>query len=219
MRLIKMAGLAAIAALAMMAFVGAGSASATALCKTPAEEEEGKTICFEEERYPAGTIIEGKSSEVRFGSATHVHMKCTESRFRGKTQATEATSIPVQFESWSFGGCTAPPGYTCTLTVSEPGPSGGIEWTGSNSGTLGETPFPSVTMVCGQFYKCAISDQSPVVFELNSTGPAGEPSTLVATEQPLVFTPVQGSCPFFGESTKLTATYEITAPKPLYVTP
>lgn len=45
MKLTKMLGLAAVAALASMAFVGAGTASATVLCKEKPEKVEGKDVC------------------------------------------------------------------------------------------------------------------------------------------------------------------------------
>jgi hypothetical protein len=59
MKKLKTLGLAVVAAMALMAFVGASTASATptALCKAPTTTEAGLPICEGFHLYPAGTNI------------------------------------------------------------------------------------------------------------------------------------------------------------------
>jgi hypothetical protein len=87
MSYIKMLGLAAVAAAALMAFVGAGTASA-----------QGTITCSEGVACPNGTTIEATSSHLMlhppFGEIT-----CTHSRMHGKT--TSATTVSI--ETLTFG--------------------------------------------------------------------------------------------------------------------
>jgi hypothetical protein len=72
MKYVKMLGLAAVAAIAAMAFVGAGSASATTLCKV------NTSPCPEASRYPVHSTVLALSTEAKLtGSLTvtcHSHV-------------------------------------------------------------------------------------------------------------------------------------------------
>jgi len=109
MKYLKMLGLAAVAAMALMAF--AGSASATVLCKTTLT-----TGCAGGgQDYAAGTEINatlkaGTSALLRAGFA---NITCTESTVAGKTENTGSGSETVrgQIETLDF------PAASCNATV------------------------------------------------------------------------------------------------------
>jgi hypothetical protein len=218
-RLIKTFGLAAVAALAAMAFLGAGSASATvtALCKS------SETECQAANHYPKGTTIKANSSEVRFENSGKPEFICSRSEMELKLTATTGTPLPVEFNIMSFSGCesTIYKGLTCAMAVQKLPPSGGIEWTAGSNGTL-SFGFPESVVECsGQvIYRCFFSPKSTVKFGFQGTGPEGQQATLVATEQELLTSPkIISNCKqLFGtEKPKFTATYTIEDPQPVYV--
>jgi hypothetical protein len=77
MKYFKMLGLAAITAMAAMAFVGASSASADDLCKV------NESPCSETNKYPIGTVLKGSSKEAVLTSG-EFKVTC-ESAVEGKT--------------------------------------------------------------------------------------------------------------------------------------
>jgi hypothetical protein len=106
MKYVKMLGLAAVAAAALMAFIGAGTASATTLCKATDTPD-----CSLANTYAAGTTIHaslkpGTSARLFSGSTTI--STCTESTVHGKTTNTTATVIDGNIEKLTFGKCTEP---------------------------------------------------------------------------------------------------------------
>jgi hypothetical protein len=110
MRLIKIFGLAAIAAAAVMAFVGVTSASAVVeleevvLCKILQEP------CVGGNKLPAGTELVGLSTNaLLLGSITDV--SCTHSEATGKTNAALAHG---EIEALDFLNCTEGGGHACT---------------------------------------------------------------------------------------------------------
>lgn len=107
MKYVKMLGLAAAAAMALMAFLGASSASATFFCKT-AET----TACAEGWIYSAGTEIdaslEAGSSATLSNTSTSIEDTCTESTIKGSMSnsgITETVKINVTTANLTFGGC------------------------------------------------------------------------------------------------------------------
>lgn len=128
MKYLKMLGLAALAAAALMAFVGAGSASATVLCSTNTNPCTSK--------WPLGTKVEfslkkGTSALWR-GTAGETLKTCTGASLKAEIttagSATETVKLRVTEDSWS--SCTVP-----TLTLK----TGEFEIhniTGSTNGTL-----------------------------------------------------------------------------------
>ena len=96
MKYIKMLGLAAVAAMASMAFLGANSASATVLCKTPNLTEGCAASGWD---YPKGTVIDasveaGTTLRLKNTSGTTL-MTCTASTVRGETTNTGGSSETV----------------------------------------------------------------------------------------------------------------------------
>jgi len=101
MKLLKMAGLAAIAALGLMAFAGAGSASATTLtCTNPPGT---KVTC------PAGTNVDLSAESSLLIKAGFANITCTESTIKGKTSNTGSATETVKgnIETLTFSPCNA----------------------------------------------------------------------------------------------------------------
>lgn len=105
MRHLKMLGFAAIAALGLLAFAGASTASATKLCT---EAACGVV-------YPAGTTIEAtlkaKSTTSLTVEGTAVDT-CTESTLAGRTTNEEEEKVFLGIETLTWGNCT---GVTKTI--------------------------------------------------------------------------------------------------------
>jgi hypothetical protein len=103
MRNVKMLGLAAVAAMALVAVLGAGSSSATVLCS------EYKTPCPKGKALPAGTVVEMslKKSSVSI-SGNGVNVTCTTSTLNGKTtnEGSEKEAVKGNVEALTYGNCT-----------------------------------------------------------------------------------------------------------------
>lgn len=106
MRYVKILGLAAVAAAALMAFVGAGTASATVLCST------NTSPCPAGQKWPLGTQIEFTvatgTSASWLGTEGEAISTCTGGKLKGEItnsgSATEAVKIKVSEDTWS--SCT-----------------------------------------------------------------------------------------------------------------
>jgi hypothetical protein len=113
MKHLKKLALAAVATGALMAFIGASTASATVLCSTTVES------CPEAQRLPNGTLIDfslsaGTSSAVRETSAPGGEGKvlntCKSSTFKGElTNAGSSTETATgKFTEVTWGTCSLP---------------------------------------------------------------------------------------------------------------
>jgi hypothetical protein len=113
MKYVKMLGLAAIAATALMAFVGAGTASASVLCKTA---PNAKGNC------PAGWGYEGEihavSTEKPKLTGT-VEVVCNESTIKGN--ATEGTKVSTETPTVTLTVLTFTGECNCEVVVVKPG--------------------------------------------------------------------------------------------------
>jgi len=121
MKYLKMLGLAAVAAMALMAF-GAGTASATKLCTDSA----CTTV------YAAGTeikseLVAGTSAALTSGGSTIA--TCTSSGVAGTTSNKEGATVSGNISSLTWGGCSQ-----TTHTVA----NGSLEiaWTSGSNGTV-----------------------------------------------------------------------------------
>ena len=132
MKYLKMLGLAAVTVAALMAFVGAGTASATVICKT----EPIAGVCPEGWDYAAGT--KGKASlkpgttAVLRTTAGSVEDTCAESTVEGTSENTGSatTTVKSTLTTLTFSNCTN------TTDTLEPG-LGELHWiSGTNNGTL-----------------------------------------------------------------------------------
>jgi hypothetical protein len=123
MKHLKMLGLAAIAAMGLMAFIGAGTASATTLftnSNLTGPYAKGTTI--------HSTLTTGKSAILTDGSGNTL-VTCTESTVKGKTSAESGSPLEGTIEVLTFGGCST------TVDVLAKG-SLSIEKTGTNEGSV-----------------------------------------------------------------------------------
>lgn len=123
MKHLKMLGLVAIAVLGLIAFVGAGTASATTLY----------TSSNLTNPYPAGTtfdftLVQGHSVTFTNGKGEELDT-CSESTFEWKTASESGTPLSGAIEQLGFGGCT-------TTTIPIALGSLQIEKVGTNEGKV-----------------------------------------------------------------------------------
>jgi hypothetical protein len=136
MKYVKMLGLAAIAAAALMAYVGAGTASATALCSTSTSPCTGT-------KYGVGTEIRASLHNGQAVlTAIFATVKCSESLVVGEvTNAGGASATVVgKITTLAFGTCN------CTVTVLANGELE-VHYTSAGNGTL-TGKNSSVTIDC-----------------------------------------------------------------------
>jgi hypothetical protein len=107
MKHVKMLGLAAIATLGLMAFVGAGTASATTLC-TSTKVVEGKTVCAV--AYGVGqeihlTLKSGTSALLETTTGEKI-ATCTESTVKGTIGTSTGTWVAVGISTLAWNNCS-----------------------------------------------------------------------------------------------------------------
>jgi hypothetical protein len=191
MKYVKMLGLAAIAAAALMAFLGAGTASATVLCKN--------ATCTED--YPSGTEIEAtlSGSAILETTGGTVLDTCTGGKVSGKTSSTSGTPLTGAISALTWEGCTK---TTKTLTNG----SLAIEHTSGVDGTLSATG--TEVTVNTIFGSCVFG---PVGSLTLGTLKGGAPATLTINT---IIPRISGPCP---SEARWTASYTVTKPNPLYI--
>jgi hypothetical protein len=202
MKYVKMLALAAVAASALMAFIGAGTASASTICSTTADP------CPEVQKWPKGEILDFSlegSALLKETSAPGGEGKtldtCKSSTVKGEiTNAGSATqNVTGKITELTWGTCTFP---TKTLE-----PFGGLELkkvTGTSNGTViadGETKVTINTILFGScVYTVSggetigdVTEGNPAVFHANAVARRTSGSA--------------GVCP---ETSNWTATYVLT---------
>ncbi len=206
MKYLKTLGLAAVAVVALMASVGASSASATVLCSTNVVLGCGGTAWA----YPPNTIIElsqkTETTAILETTGGVILDTCTGSKGSGKVSnaggASETVSGPI--ESLVWGTCSR---TTHTLKI------GSLEVhniSGTTNGTVTATGGTEVT-INTIFGSCVFG--SGAALDIGKvTG--GNPAT-VNTEKAVV-PKISGNpaCPAHGV---LNAEYVITSPKPAFI--
>lgn len=145
MRYMKMLGLAAVAAAAMMAFVGAGSASATVLCHSES------TPCTE--KWKAGTeprfIVRPGGAGIWTTTSGTVVAKCPEGEIRGEITNAGSSTETVK-TSVAPSGFTWPGVEGCIKTVTLEGGSLEIHAiAGSSNGTVTVSGFKITISITG----------------------------------------------------------------------
>jgi hypothetical protein len=173
MKYLKMFGLAVVAAAALTAFLGAGSASATVLCKTAVNP------CPEGERWSTGTSLDATSTHITFYEAN----TCVASTLSAKTTSNGGSGVPVPLaiEGLSFSTCTK---NTIVTTLGELQ----IEWiNGTHDGIIKDRGTKGTVAVglgtCGWNIGFGgawvtvgrINGGSPATIELEAPVPAPEP--------------------------------------------
>jgi hypothetical protein len=213
MKYLKILGLAAVAATALMAFVGASSASATVFCKTqPTTGGSGTTgtTCPAGWAYTAGT----RNHEVNVGKVTLTtafkNIECKKSTIEGEIEnegsATETPSGPVR--SLTFEECN------CEVKVLRNGTQE-FHWIADTfNATLtadGTETTASCTSIFGTEHCIYVTSHS----DLGSIT-ASENATTAAVAHIETTIPVLETDSLCAEQSGWKGTYEVTSPKPLW---
>jgi hypothetical protein len=190
MRLIKMIGFAVIAAVAAMAFLSAGTASATRVCETnslPCASVLPIMAVKAELKAPNEAILKSGFAEI----------KCKESVIKGKTtnEGGASSLVPVlgEIASATWNSCTCNLGGVVTTGAEARPWSTELHWTVEMNGTMKVTKPKGFFTCAGE--KCIYEAESVSV-----TVTGGQPMTLDANE--VVFKKAAGSGLFCsGEAT------------------
>jgi hypothetical protein len=208
MRYIKMLGLAAVAAAALMAFVGASSASATVLCKTTPTVH----TCPEGWAYPAGTAIHAVLKEgTKAVLSAGITDECSKSTVQGSTDNEGSASETVH------GAISTLTFEECSCTTTEIKENGSLEIhfettsTGAPAGTLTGSGTKS-RVVCGGI-ECKYGTSATDIGTLDEPETSTSHAILTA-EASLI---KEGGSFLCASTAKWTAKYTVTSPVPLYV--
>lgn len=187
--------LAALMAAALM-MVGAGSASATVVCKTstsPCSSPYLKGTLFK------GTLTPGTTAVFKAGFAT---IECTQAQGSILTTSNGSATETVKglTKTLSFGGCNA------TLNVLKTGP-GEIHWTSKTSGTFTTEGMEVTAATLG--VDCIYGGKITSGVTLNG---GTNPTISINTKVPLI----SGGFLCSNPGT-MTASLTVTEPTPLYV--
>lgn len=207
MKYIKILGLAAVAAMAIMAFVGAASASATTLC---ASEGGGAVMnCL------GGKVSYGDNVNDRVvGTSTNATLStslanvvCSHSETTLNPNSSTGAPITGTVEALSFTGCEteALPHTPCTVNVVNVPYNASIEGTAL---TVTDAAGAGAEVVCGTVISCEFTTASAGLTVTN-----GSPTVATASNIPLSHE--NGLiCP---KTATWSATYSVTSPTGLTV--
>jgi hypothetical protein len=219
MKYLKMLGLAAVAAAALMAFVGSSTASATVLCEVPGTGTTTGTTCpkkvVEEhgekkevsQTYPKGTVVKAQlvAGTVAKLETSFKTIECKKSTTEGETSAEEATQLTGPEGKLTFSECN------CEVVVLHAG-TVSTEWlAGTHNGTQ-RSSGSETTTTCSTLFgnvHCIYTTSNTDLGTL--TG--GNPAKLDASAEVGRLT-TSAAC---AEKSLWKAEYEVTSPKPLYV--
>ncbi len=154
MKITRMIGLAAVAALALSAWAaGSALAAETTLCKTNGEAP----YCASANRYPAETSLSTSSAKVTLLTPI-MNVTCSVSSLSAKTTASSGAPLPVSVSGWSLEKCSDPEEMKCVGEVKGLPHSGSLARTEEAKGSLtlgnGGTGEPRVFVQCGGFMQC-----------------------------------------------------------------
>ncbi len=212
MRFTKMLILAITASIAAMALVGTSSALAVdsiVLCK----ENPGSTeaLCPEKSLYPSGTVIKAKAANPKLSGTLTV--ECPESVVEGKTTAASGNPLTGEITSLTFG----PNGKcsNCPTVDVESLPYKNVKVVAKTVGEKEEFFLISEGFAqllnCFGFINCLYKTPAGGVELLIENRANGLP--LIKAEAETLTGP-GGVC---GSSGAWTATYEVTAPDPVWI--
>lgn len=202
MKYLKTLGLAVVAAMVVMAFAGAGSASATVLCKTTPVNND----CPKGWDYEAGTKIEAtieKGGSVLFEETSGNSVNtCGGGAVKGKTTSTgsgtETVTVPDEELTWS----------ACTALITTIG-SGSLEMHADDEHNASVTSKGIELTINTIFGSCfyGTGGSTPI-----GAIKSGEVATMEINS---VFSKVSGAitCP---ATIRWTSKYKITSPSPLF---
>ncbi len=206
-----MFGLAAIAAVAAMAFVGASSATAqtTVLC-----DQDINLACAAGHALTGPVHIEALAENPQLlTSFGNVH--CEHSIILGSTNNTLASPLAGTVTSLSFTGCLELTFNTsCTATQVSGGTSLLLK-TAANLGTL-ESHGSQVNVTCSKIGLNCTYGGLPVLHVQGSQLLAGEPTDLAIATANTTLTKTGGT--FCPSTSTWEAEYEVLLPDPLFIT-
>ena len=205
MKHLKMLGLCLAVALAAMALVGVGTASATRLCAVnsspcPAASTYGKGTAIKAQ------LVPGTTSVVSSGFVTVV---CTESTMSGKTTSAgggSGTPVTGSISSVTWKGCKTTSGGSCTASALN------TPWSASVSGSGGNGTM-SISGAAGKFTCSVTCEYEAKSASVSVSG--GNPARIKASN--VGFSRIGGSF-LCSSSASWSAEYEVTSPKPAFVT-
>ncbi len=209
MRFTKMLILAITASIAAMALMGTSSAAALdsiVLCKT--KPASPSALCPDGNLYPSGTVIKAKAANPELSGALTV--ECPESVAEGKTTAASGNPLTGEITSLTFG----PAGKcsTCPTVDVEGLPYKNVKIAANASDDffLVSEGF-ALLLNCFTFIDCLYKTPVGGVALLIENRSGGLP--LIKAEAETLIGP-GGIC---GSSSSWTATYEVTAPDPVWI--
>jgi hypothetical protein len=205
MKYVKMLGLAAVVAAALMAVVGAGTASATVVCKTSTSPCTSKMAVGEE----ITASLKSSTAKLEAGFA---EINCTTSTIAGKITNAGGSGVEVQgnVTGLTFGGCG-----TATVTVKESGgvkAKLGLTYTSGVNGSLKVTELVGVAVKVGST-ECTYGGEISSGLSANGSTSPTTNATEVASAAPIPKTAGGILC---ANPSKWTAEYNVTSPSPLY---
>lgn len=194
MRHLRMLGLAAFAAMGLMAFIGASSASATALCTTTDTPSCSMA-------YPTGTVIKSRlkpgTTAKLTDSGGNVIATCTGSNVTAKTTNESGAKITGTINEWTWSGCSQSTASIATGSFT-------TEYiSGTHKGTSVSAGNESTTIIFG--VSCTYGDGAGTDF-----GGFGEGSTTTVTKTAGGFL-----CP---STAGWDAEFEVIEPHAIFVT-
>jgi hypothetical protein len=203
----KTMGLVAMTVAALMAFLGASSASGTVLCKVQGTGSPTGTTCPSGQAYPAKTVVEKRvitSSNLIFDSS-YWRVECKKSTARWETSVGEAESITGPEGTFTASECN------CEVKIMKAG-SFSVTWIpGTHNGTLRSTgaEFSGTCSTIFGSVQCTYRTEKTDMGTLTGGNPAHEDIRGLlhkATTNPLC-----------SEESLMTVEYEVVSPKPLFV--
>jgi hypothetical protein len=198
MKYLRIVASAAVVAMALMALVGPGTASATALCKNSANT----TTCSE--KYGAGTEIKFTNEGTETLTTAFQNNECSESTFHGTiTVAVGIVTIGVAFLRRICH---------CPTTVLKNGSLSITHILGTDNGTVTSSGL-EMTTSCSTIFgtvHCIYSTNGTHTGTL--TG--GNPANLTISSANLPRLTTNALC---DESANLDGTYKVSTPAPLFV--
>jgi hypothetical protein len=209
LKYLKILGLAAIAAMALMAF--AGTASADVLCKAaPNAAGECPTASGD---YASGTVFTSESTNAKLTVTGGIvsSVTCGKSNVSLKNTSTGSntpgTAVNGEVTQVSWANCVASNGSSCTVSESK-GYTGTVKATNDEGeGTVVVNGSATTTVDCTSFglnFKCTYK---PTAAGLDLKLVGANPATITATEQPLTLEAGGFGC---GSAGKWDATYKLT---------
>jgi len=222
MKYVKILGLSALMAAALMSL--AGTASATVLCA--AEPANGNpatkgTVCPTNFAYISGAEIHAvletgeHATFTEAGGKTYVTCKKSTltTALEGEGSATE--TVKSKNSTWTFEDCTSGT-EMCTVTVVKPGTLE-VHWTtDSFHGTL-TSSGTEITFECESIFgdiHCIYTTSSTDLGTLTGGVMTENRATIDVASANFGIVTTNELCP---KEVKLDAKYEVTSPKPLYV--